>query len=240
MAIALPGARGLFSPLQHALTRQQHGYIPLTMDVHDALHDFRAIANTLSQCPTSLFKIVPCLSKILGALDASGLGLGGVFFSDTTAYGFALPSDITATLVSATNPSGRFTINDFELLATYAQLACIASTLPVHHVTVQTSTNNTAALGWQTKGSVSATSPASRILRLQALHQRHHAYCSRFYHVPGAQNPMADDASCLWHLTDLLFLAHFNPSRWPFSAANWYVSSSQGQSFFCAHFKTTK
>ena len=50
--------------------------------------------------------------------------------------------------------------------------------------------------------------PAAYLLRLQALHQRHHCYLNQPDYIPGPVNAMADDASRLWHLTDDAFLAH--------------------------------
>ena len=47
-----------------------------------------------------------------------------------------------------------------------------------------------------------------------ALHQRTHRYVARTHYIPGPVNAMADDASCLWHLTDTDLLTHFD-SHYP-------------------------
>ena len=48
------------------------------------------------------------------------------------------------------------------------------------------------------------------LLRLGALHQRHHRYLARHHYIPGPVNAMADAASRLWALSDLELLTHFN------------------------------
>ena len=64
------------------------------------------------------------------------------------------------------------------------------------------------------KGSTSTFGPASYLLRLNSLHQRHYRYLSCPDYIPGPINSMADDCSRLWHLTDSQLLAHFN-SKYP-------------------------
>jgi hypothetical protein len=60
------------------------------------------------------------------------------------------------------------------------------------------------------KGSVSNNSSAAYLLRLLALHQRHHRYLIEVSHIPSVLNTMADDASRLWHLSDSAFLSYFD------------------------------
>jgi hypothetical protein len=82
MSIAIPGSRGLFSLLHEALRHQEPGArIRLSQGVHDCLDDFRWIANDLADRPTRLYEIVPQTHpELLGAQDACGYGMGGVWF----------------------------------------------------------------------------------------------------------------------------------------------------------------
>jgi hypothetical protein len=81
MTLALPGSRGLFSLLQEALRHHSDGRIRLSQGVHHAISDFHWLANELATRPTRLFEIVPQPEpELLGAADASGLGMGGVWF----------------------------------------------------------------------------------------------------------------------------------------------------------------
>jgi hypothetical protein len=85
MAIAIPGSRGLFSLLQEALRHQTEGRIRLSRGVHDTLDDLRWLAHDLSARPTRLHEIVPQPDpELLGAQDASGEGMEGVWFPAST------------------------------------------------------------------------------------------------------------------------------------------------------------
>ena len=54
MALALPGARGLFSALQDSLKHADKRRVRITQQVRDAAEDFRAIADTLRIRPTRM------------------------------------------------------------------------------------------------------------------------------------------------------------------------------------------
>jgi hypothetical protein len=83
MSIALPGARGLFSALQLALSRASGSRINLTKGVHAALADFKWILDDIAAGPTRIAELIPLLPSALGYHDASGEGCGGVWFPST-------------------------------------------------------------------------------------------------------------------------------------------------------------
>jgi hypothetical protein len=82
MSLALPGTRGLFSVLQEALRHKSLDgkRIRLRQHVHDFLDDFCWLASEVAICPTSIDEIIPQPPTTYGATDASGKGMGGVFF----------------------------------------------------------------------------------------------------------------------------------------------------------------
>ena len=85
MAIALPGASGLFSLLQEAFRHKKQSRIRLSQGVHDALADFRWLQADLTTRPTRLYELVPVEPTLVGSHDASGFGAGGVWFPKPTA-----------------------------------------------------------------------------------------------------------------------------------------------------------
>ena len=86
MAIAIPGARGLFSHMQEALRhRDPRHHLNLRKGVHDALQDFRLLHDDLERRPTRLYELVPLPSTLAGAHDASGKGAGGVWLPSDSA-----------------------------------------------------------------------------------------------------------------------------------------------------------
>ena len=225
MTIALPGARGLFSHIQAALkTADAKGRIRVTRHVHATLDDFRWLANSLDSRPTRLQELATTSPETLGTTDASGRGMGGVVLEpletvplrDTPEAGHPIlwrdtfPPDVVKDLVTYDNPRGHTTNSDLELAATVVQHDVICHHYDVRERTTHTGTDNTPALGWQRRGSVSTNATPAYLLRLQALHQRFHRYISTHSYLPGVLNSMADDASRLWHLSDDDIISHFN------------------------------
>lgn len=220
MAIALPGAKGLFSILQEAFRHEETSRkrLRLSATLHGFLDDFRALATDISQRPTRIAELVPdTIPATLGACDAAGSGMGGVHFIPD-AGGVILPilwrqefpAHISSRLVSFTNPTGDVTNSDLELAGSIAQHDVLAQFADVTERTVQNCYDNTAAVYWQRKGATTTTGPAAYLLRLQALHQRHHRYVPLHDYIPGPANVMADFLSRRWDLTDTQILAHFN------------------------------
>jgi hypothetical protein len=221
MAPAIPGSRGLFSPLQTILSKQKTR-LYLTKDAHDFLDDFRWLAHNLGSRPTRLFELVPSPPLIIGATDASGIGLGGVFFIPTDhsseaqpqyqafVWRHRLPDTIRSRLISTSNPTGTITNSDLELAAAVAHPDVIASTSNITEITIAALHDNTPTVFWQRRGSVTTTGPAAYLLRLHALHARHLRYISTHDYIPGPINAMADDASRLLHLSSHELLSHFN------------------------------
>ena len=80
MSLVLPGARNIFSYMQHALRNKLKGRVVLNKGVHHALDDFRWILADIESRPTRIAELVPLLASAEGHHDASGLGAGGVWF----------------------------------------------------------------------------------------------------------------------------------------------------------------
>jgi hypothetical protein len=80
MALAIPGAQYLFSILQHVLIDQPHSSrLRLKPLVLQALQDWTQLATALTAFPTPIQTLVPTPPTFLGAVDASGAGLGGFY-----------------------------------------------------------------------------------------------------------------------------------------------------------------
>jgi len=221
MSLALPGSRGLFSALQVRFKTDQTR-IRLTRMVHDFLDDFRYVASTLDDRPTRIYEVVPTSPHIVGTTDASGIGMGGVFFlpapwatpnhPDYFPYMWRseFPPSVQQQLLTFDNPKGTVTNSDLELSGTVAHHDVIATHFGVAETTIGTAHDNYAAVIWNRKGSTSTTGPAAYLLRLQALHARHHRYVPLHDFIPGHLNRLADEASRRFHLTDDEILSHFD------------------------------
>jgi hypothetical protein len=222
MVLAIPGGRGMFSFLQAAIRETTDNRVRLSRAVHDQLDDFRYLAESMKTRPMRLAEVVHDEPLFLGTCDAAGAGMGGVWLPlndpddrlkathPPMLWRERFPAHIQRRLVSWKNPSGDITNSDLELAGTIGHQDVLAHEVNIAEANTATGTDNTPALYWQTKGSTTTTKAAGYLLRLSALHQRHHRYLSSFFHIPGVRNCMADDCSRLWHLTDTELLVYFN------------------------------
>jgi hypothetical protein len=84
MVLAIPGGKGLFSVLQHVLKVRSEGgtRLRLTAEVHTILKEFGDLASDLGERPTRIAELIPsAIPATLGAQDAAGPGMGGVYVS---------------------------------------------------------------------------------------------------------------------------------------------------------------
>jgi hypothetical protein len=80
MATAIPGACYLFSLLQNVLVDQPTAArVRLSPLVIESLKDWLHLAATLDKNPTPIQALVPAPPDYLGAVDASGAGIGGFY-----------------------------------------------------------------------------------------------------------------------------------------------------------------
>jgi len=138
MVPAIPGARGLFSQLQEALGHpDERKRIKLHQGAHDALEDFRWLATDLASRPTRLYELVPQTPTVVGTVDASGLGLGGVLFfgsqDDTTTASTAVVQNL-GTVNTACN------IAPVASAITCVTGACSPAPPPAHHASTHNDT----------------------------------------------------------------------------------------------------
>jgi hypothetical protein len=216
MTLAVPGLRGFFSLLQEALRDVHQKRIRLTSAAHDFLDDIRWLVSSLHDRPTRFREVVPTDVSVVGACDACQQGMGGVLFVPTNdgvpeplLWRAPFPAHIQSLLVSWNNPSGVITNSDLELAGTIAQHDVLVHEVDARESTIATLTDNTPAQAWQRKGSATTTGPAAYLLRLQAIHQRHHRYLPLTQYIPGPANVMADDCSRRWDLSDTELVSHF-------------------------------
>ena len=199
MALALPGARGLFSQIQEALFRVKVKRVTLSKGVHEALADFRWLAEYVANRPTRIYELVLLQPTVNSYHDASGYMCGGVVLPGPTSVPRILPSYpsvagpspnpngdhpivwrmpfpkyIVDALVSWENPQGTVNNSELELTGGIIYSDCVAQCFVVTDLTVLSRTNNTAGLWWQRKGSLTCTSALAHLLQLQAMHQRSH------------------------------------------------------------------
>ena len=182
----------------------------LSEGAHEALADFRWLAEDIANRPTRIYELVPLRSILDGYHDASGYMCGGMVLPGPTAISRILPpqssaarpstnpkgshpivwrmpfhKDIVDSLVSCTNPQGTVNNSELELAGGIIHSDCVAQCFVVTERTVLSRTNNTAGLWWQHKVSVTCTSAPEHFLLLQDMHQRFHCYITAYISSAG-------------------------------------------------------
>ena len=234
MVLAIPGGRGLFSTLQTGLRHSDGHRVRINRHIRRQLDDFEALAKDLHLRPTRLGEIVRDTLSGIGACDAAGPGMGGVWFipnENPILWRSSFPVSIQKRLVTWSNPRGDLTNSDLELAAIVAQQDVLCQRIDTRERTFCTLTDNTPALSWARKGSVTSEAAAAYLLRLNSLHQRHHRYLGTYDHIAGKANVMADDASRLWNLRDSQLLAYFQQTYpqslpWKFTPLRQHMRSA--------------
>jgi hypothetical protein len=217
MTLAIPGGTGMFTQLQLALRVADKSRVKLTQAVHDSLQDFEYLTTSLGERPVRIAEVVPTQPTHVGASDAARAGMGGVWVpgpddgnASPLLWREAFPADIQAALVTFRNPNGSITNSDLELAGVLCHQDILAHIANCRELTLATLCDNSPAVAWVRRASISTNSSAAYLLRLLALHRRHYRYLTEVSHIPGVLNSMADDASRLWHLSDTDLLTHFN------------------------------
>jgi hypothetical protein len=85
MALALPGARHIFSSMQNALSTQSKNRHALGNGVHDALANIQWMHSNISTRPTRIAELVP-LPPVWGTMTLRGRGPGGSGSQATTSH----------------------------------------------------------------------------------------------------------------------------------------------------------
>ena len=225
MVLALPGGEGLFSPLQAELQRHrplspQRSFLLSDATLH-CLQQWLLLAHSLTNRPTAIADLVPGPPHFIGACDASGDGMGGVwlpssFAADPTpiVWRYRFPPEITAALVSSSNPSGTINNSMLELIATIAHEAILCALPTPHPFTVLSGSDNTSAVAWLRRASLTTEGPLSSLLHLRARLRRANRLNATVASVPGVDNVLADFASRSFDLSDPVFLSTFQ-TRFP-------------------------
>ena len=78
MALALPGARRLFSQIQEALFHVKGKRVTLSTGVHEALEDLKWLAEDVAKRPTQVYELVALRPPMDSYHHASGYMCGGV------------------------------------------------------------------------------------------------------------------------------------------------------------------
>eukprot|EP00804_Cyclotella_cryptica_P008354 CCRYP_018334-RA/>CCRYP_018334-RA protein AED:0.31 eAED:0.31 QI:0/0/0/1/0/0/2/0/417 len=179
MSLALPGSRNIFSSMQPALSNMSGTRVKLNKGVHHALEDFRWMHDNIASRPTRTAELVPLDPAAEGHHDASGSGVGGIWFPSATLvsrsgyhslklllWRHQWPDYIKQRLVTEVNPNGTITNSDLELAGGLLHLEALTQAFDVTERTVLSKGDNLSTTFWEQKGSTSSDKPPAYLLRL--------------------------------------------------------------------------
>ena len=167
ITLAVAGAHGKFTRLQHALRQARGRRVPISTEVQDKLSVWNQLVKELPNRPMHLHKLDPFPLTWEGATYTSGTGMGGACKEPEGQWFVWCSSFSTETqdrIVLDTNPKGGVTINDLEIATLLVQVHLFA---PKMHTLSHTciSVDDIAVQGWANIGSVSLATAVSPILR---------------------------------------------------------------------------
>jgi len=173
MVIAIPGSKGFFSILQTGFQYANRHHIRLDEQMHAKLDDFETLVLDLASRPTRLAELISDALSAIGSVDASGRGMGGVWFTrdeQPIVWHEPFPDDIVCWLVSDDNPSGDLTNSDFKLTGIVAHQDILAQHFDVREASVSILNDNTPAVSRSTRGSITTRHISAYLLQISSLH----------------------------------------------------------------------
>ena len=185
----------------------------ITSHLWTHLMDFEALTHSITHCPTRFVEIVPDYPSVIGSVDASKLGMGGVLFAPgkpPTMWHASFPEDIQQHIVSTTNTAGDLTNSDLQQASILVQADMATLLFDLRVLTLATLNDNVAAVSQNCKGAITSDQAATYLCHLSSLHHHHHHYHHEVSHITGEASTMADILSRCHDLSDAQLLTLFN------------------------------
>ena len=157
MGPAIPGASGLFGALQLGLSHADKHHMQITPHLQAHLTNFEALACSIAHHPTRFMEIVPDYPSVIGSVDATKQGMGGVLFAPgkpPAMWHARFSEDIQQRIVSTANTAGDLTNIDLEQagILTHADMATLLFDL--WELTLATLNDNVATISRNRKGAI--------------------------------------------------------------------------------------
>ena len=214
MVLGIPGGWGLLSQLQLVLQMANNHRIHIHKEARHQLLDLQLLAQDLANQPTQIAEVLPQCPTYVDCCDTAKPGMGSVWLPSAQhplhspyLWWAPFPTFVQQALVSTDNPSGSITNSDLQLAGTILHEATLAVVHDLCHCIIATFSDNTSAVAWGNKASITIAGHASYLLHSSSLLQRQHQYLSQWLYIPGPANHLADVASWRFDLSNDALLA---------------------------------
>ena len=200
MGAMITGCAGLFGTLQWGLSHADKHHVCITSHLWDHLLDFKLLAQSIT-----LAEIVPNYPSVIGSINATKSGIGGVLFADGKApilWQAPSPSDIQTCIISTDNLNGDITNSDLKQAGMLAQANVANTVYDLHDQMLATLNDNVFAISLNKKATITSDQSATYLCCLTSLHCCHHWYYHEVSHSSGEANEMSDTLLQCLDLTD--------------------------------------
>jgi hypothetical protein len=222
--LTVPAGRGLLSAFYKVLAKQP-ALVSLhtNQNLYNAVRDCRTFLRDTISTPTKCRNLVTGWPDYVGITDASGHGLGGVIIGENkevppVVFRLQWPADITASIVSDTNPNGSITNSDLEMAGLLMLWLVMEDVCNVEDAHVALFSDNSPTVHWVQRLAAKNSPIAMQLIRALALRlQLAKASPLTPMHIAGVNNSLTDIPSrsfgsdATWHCnTDTELLTLFN------------------------------
>ena len=235
VAICIPSGKGLLSESSRlaSMEGQRYVFIRVGSLVYQELHGWLTLLREATAKPTHCKELVSGHPDIVGIVDASKEGVGGIVVGENEAvipFVFRLewPQEVRDLVISDHNPDGKITNSDLECagaLLLWLVIERVVPNLAGKHVALLN--DNSPTVSWLTRLTSTRSRTAAALLRILSMRLKL-ARASPLIpmHIAGEQNAISDIPSrsfggkAKWHCkTDREFLTLFN-STFPLPQQN--------------------
>ena len=238
-ARSIPSGRGLLSNASTLASKEDLSFVFVRVGtpLFQELDGWRALLNSAMAEPTKCTELVTGHPDIIGIVDASKEGVGGVVVGENMAivpvvFRLEWPQEVRALVISDANPNGKITNSDLECAGGLLLWLVIEQVVPcLNNKHVGLLNDNSPTISWLQRMNSRHSKTAAAILRVLAMRLRL-AKASPIIpmHIPGVENAISDIPSrsfgkkVEWHCnTDSEFLTLFN-QKFPLPSQNsWTV-----------------
>jgi hypothetical protein len=198
--ITVPAGKGLLSPFYTVLAVKPDAvYLHRNTPLRTAVRDCRTFLRETISDPMPCSALVTGWPDFIGITDASGHGLGGVILGENssvqpTVFRLQWPPDITASIISSTNPTGTITNSDLELAGLFMLWLVMEDVChPLANTHVALFSDNSPTVHWVQRLAAKHSQLAMQLIRALALRlQLQRASPLTPLHIAGVDNAMTD------------------------------------------------
>ena len=198
--MTIPAGRGLMSPFNQILRAKPNRiFLHRNTKLRTALAECRTFLRESVSTPTQCSSLITAWPDYVGVTDASSFGAGGIIIGENkatplTVFRVQWPDDITAAVVSDSNPNGTLTNNNLEMAGLLLLWLAIEGTCPGlagSHVALFS--DNSPTVSWVARLAARKSKIAMQLLRILALRlQVQRTSPLTPLHIRGIDNAMTD------------------------------------------------